>query len=195
MGLKGRQLIEFCSSRRGLASVEFGLIAPVVITFMLGSFVLFDSMRAARALGGATSVVADLATRLNEVDDVRRDAIFQAADAVLGRFGDGTSMALTMTSVVNPLGDGTDDLVVAWSQADGAATPLTTTDLTGYSLPTIPDGESVVLVSARIAFNPVFSVQGISPPINLRDVSVRRPRFVTEVCYRTAAATTLCGNP
>ena len=174
----------FLRARDGSGAVEMALLAPVIIFFMMASFVIFDTTRALGQMAVAANTVADLATRVFDMDDRRGVAFIDTAEAILGSYADGSTLNVSVTSVANDLTDSSDTaLEVVWSVASDPAKELTNADLDSYDFPTVPNGESVILVVVEMDYAPVFRVRGIAPRFQFEEVAVRRPRFVDEVCF------------
>ena len=184
----------------GTASIEFAFIAPVFILLFLGSFVLFDAIRAKRIVSNSTIVVSDLVTRLVEVDETTLQDVYTAGDALLGEFRDHSSIDYTITSVTNPLGN-QDDPVVVWSRSTDSALVVETADLQAFDLPSMNDGETMILVQAEGTVTPKLSFTssllgriGMGASIDVDEVVTRRPRLVREICLHKANDSVICSN-
>ncbi len=184
----------------GTASIEFAFIAPVFILLFLGSFVLFDTIRAKRIVSNSTIVVSDLVTRLVEVDETTLQDVYTAGDALLGEFRDNSSIDYTITSVTNPLGN-QDDPVVVWSRSTDSALVVETADLQAFDLPSMNDGETMILVQAEGTVKPKLSFTssllgriGMGASIDVDEVVTRRPRLVREICLHNANDSVICSN-
>ncbi|MEO0399818.1 MAG: hypothetical protein AAF224_10420 [Pseudomonadota bacterium] len=184
----------FLRAEEGSAVVEFAFLAPALIMFMLASVVSFDAVRALRQMSTAASTVSDLATRIAEMDDSTRDAIFVTAEALLGHYAEHNPYNITITSVANELGDGEDTLEVVWSESKTSGSEVTNASLSGYDLPEIPDGESIIMVEVDVQYDAAFAFRGYAPTFDFEDISIRRPRFVTEVCYRESESEQTCSH-
>ena len=188
----GRAAERFAADARGSSTVEFAFIAPVFLTFMMVCIVVFDAARAVRQVGLAAQTVSDLATRVDEMDDARRDAMFATAASILGKYAGSSPFNVVISSIVNDLGDGDDEIRVVWSEAKVAGQELEDEDLDDLALPTIPEGESVIVVQFDLDYRLAFVVEGFSPDLKFEEVAIRRPRFVSEVCYRISSDEDLC---
>jgi Flp pilus assembly protein TadG len=173
----------FHRCERGAIAIEFALIGPLLIAIFLGCFISFDAVRGARQTSTAASVLSDLSTRVLEMNDASRDAFWLTGGAIMGKFASSNNPVMSVTSVVNVLGDGSNDLSVRWSHSNVAGNQLTTPDLANFDIPTIPEGESVILVIVRTTIVAPFRVAGFPRPVVIERIAVRRPRFVTEVPY------------
>ncbi len=182
----------FRDCEAGASAIEFAFITPVLLTFMLGSLTVFDGTRALRQMNTTAQVVSDLVTRLDTLDDSQREAIFLAADGLLGRYGADAPHNVVITSVANILSDDDDDLHVVWSHSKEEGGELSDDDLDEFSFPQIPDGEGVVLVQVELEYKPVAVGFGLPAKLNFADIAIRRPRFVSEVCYKLSEEEEFC---
>lgn len=184
----------FCLPRRfakdtsGTPAIEFAFIAPVFLLLFLGGFSAFDAMRGVRQTSLAASTLSDLSTRVLSMNDTTRDAMFLSAESIMGKYAVNANVSITITSVVNVLGDGVDDLSVAWSVSKVAGEELTISDFSSIQLPAITDGESIIYVAVSADYDPVIDFIPLSygnpfSNLTMNKTAVRRPRFVTEVVY------------
>jgi Flp pilus assembly pilin Flp len=103
----------FWKSSAGVSSVEFALIAPLMLTLFLGMIELSDGLTAKRKVTAATSTVADLVSRANTISNSDVTDVYAAASAILAPF-DTSEIEVRITSVVVNL-DGTTE--VGWGDA------------------------------------------------------------------------------
>ena len=181
-------LKRFVKDTGGTPVIEFALIAPVFLLIFLAGFTAFDATRGVRQISLASSTLSDLATRVLTMNDASRDAMFLSAEAILGKYALNADVSVTITSVVNVLGDDSDDLSVAWSVSKVPGEALTINDFSGVALPTIVDGESVIYVTVAADYDPIIEFfPGLDPgafaSVRVERTAVRRPRFVKEVLY------------
>jgi Flp pilus assembly protein TadG len=191
----------FRRDRRGVAAIEFALIAPI----MLGLYVMLNEtasgLRAARKVTMAARVTSDLVTQLTNVADTDRNDVFASLTPVMSPFN-ASLASIRLTSIrfdANAKG------YVDWSEAQGtgltAHTRCKTTDnLTGNVVNplgsiAVPAGlkvanSSVVLAEVRYAYTPVLGYN-ITGTIQLDDQLFTRPRSGTHVT-RTGSPTTVC---
>ena len=188
------QLRKFCSAQCGSVITEFALLAPIVIGFMFLSVVGFDAARGLRQITTASVVVSDIASRFDFMDADREGEVLATAAALLGRYADRNDYNVTVSSIANEAGDNVDDLEVVWSFAKNPGTELATGALQDLNIPTINEGSSVIFVNIELDYTPPFNVSGGNDMIALKDSSIRRPRFVNEVCYKQPGQATICSN-
>lgn len=75
---------------RGVAAVEFGLIAPVLLIMLVGVFEVTRAVSIDRRFGQVTSMVADLIAREENITAADVNAIYGIVDHVMGVWGTDT---------------------------------------------------------------------------------------------------------
>lgn len=170
----------------GAVALEFALVVPFLFMFYLAAVATFDATRAAHQSSQVTRVLADLSTRVIDMTDEKRDALFNTGNALLTKWDDGSSYTISLTSIINPIeGDDEPEIEkkVAWSEATIAGNEVTDADLDKLDIPSIKEGDSLILVKINGSYSPMFSIMGSSTDFEIIRSSVRRPRFVSEVLY------------
>ncbi len=189
------RLQRFKRNTRGVAAMQFALIVPGLMLIFLGVVAAFDTARAARQATVAAVTLSDLSTRVLDMDDAQRDAIFVTGNALMSRWtASPATHSFSITSVINPVEASPSDPevteAVIWSQTNVPGNELETSDLAAYDLPPIAEGESMILVEVKGVYDPKFATMGLPTNVPIVRTSVRRPRFVTEVTYYDSS-----GNP
>jgi Flp pilus assembly protein TadG len=186
-----RGLRTFRSNQSGVAAIEFALLVPIMIGlyFMLNETA--NGLRAARKTTMVARVMADLATRPNNLNDGDRDDIFASAPPILSPFPankgsyritsirfDATGKGFVDWSEVNGTGIGT-----AYARCTPTEVRPTQPSLVPLSVPAglkVPN-TSIVLAETLVKYKPIVGYN-ITGEINLRDQLYMRPRttdFVT----------------
>ncbi|MGI9483943.1 MAG: TadE/TadG family type IV pilus assembly protein [Hyphomicrobiales bacterium] len=121
-------LRKFTKRQDAVASVEFAIVAPVMVALFIGMVELGDAMIAKRKITSMTSTVADLVARAKSISDSDITNVFSAATAIVSPFPS-ANIQMRVTSISIAL-DGTK--TIAWSdgyhmsplqQGDPAALP------------------------------------------------------------------------
>jgi Flp pilus assembly protein TadG len=120
MALDLSGLKRFGVDRRGVAALEFALIAPILILLYFGVGELCEGMMAQRRTAHATSAIGDLATQSTSLATSDVADIFAAASTIMQPFPT-TTLKLRMTSVTANT-NGTP--IVDWSCGQGGLAPL-----------------------------------------------------------------------
>lgn len=173
---------------KGAAAMEFALVLPLLFLIYIGVIASFDAMRALSQSSRTALILSDLATRVTEMDDDRRDAIFATGNALMPLWEGGSSFSVSITSIINPVEANESDVdvtqEVVWSEASVSGREITTADLANFTIPTIEEGDSIILVEVRGNYSPSLGgMFGLSSSFETTRTSVRRPRFVSEVAY------------
>jgi Flp pilus assembly protein TadG len=168
----------------GTAAAEFALVLPVLIVIFVASMSLFDAFRAKRLISQAATTVVDLATRATVMNDNRRDELYDVAAAIAGDYIDVDDYEISVTSIVNEFDTDDDDtLTVAWSFSNVSKAKLKDKDLKGIDLPTIAEGDSMVLVYVQASYAPPV-LAGYVKGISFQQAAIRRPRFIQQIPYK-----------
>ena len=120
--LSGRKpvLSRFSKNESGVAAVEFALLAPLMLTLMLGALEVTQSIWADGKVEQATSTIGDLVSRTPLMSDNELRELGEAGPLVL-RPNPQNDLKFTVTSIIACLkdpGDTTSDLeyFVLWSK-------------------------------------------------------------------------------
>ena len=172
-----RRIRRFRTEKRGVAAIEFTLIAPFMIALWLGSIELSQGVSVDRKVTHAASVLADLVTQQNNVTGQELRDIMDATQAIMMPF-DVSRLTIQIAGVrIN--GDGATE--VMWSEARNGAAPTVGGT---YSIPAsllIPNS-FLVVADLTYAHRPSTS-HVITGTINLSDSFFLRPRRSETITY------------
>lgn len=104
----------FLSDSRGVAMIEFALIAPVMLVMMLGMMWGADIMQANRHLTYAAGTLADLASQEKKLFNEDFTEIFLAVEETLKPFDYGNLKMIVTSVEIDEDGEGT----VHWSESN-----------------------------------------------------------------------------
>lgn len=178
-----RRLRKFGRSKSGLAAVEFALIAPVMVTMLLGTVELCDALRCHEKVTMLASTGADLVAQATSVSSSDMSNIFDAVNAVLYPYSSANAKIVISSIYSDGNGGGTVD----WSQEQNA------TALTAGNSVTIPSGLmpkdecakdacSIILATVTYEYSSPFGRFFIGT-VPMTDTFYTRPRRSTEVAY------------
>lgn len=176
-----RHIRRFIRNVKGVATVEFAIVGPVLVALLIFSVNGFDAYRGVRRASTAVDIVSDIASRKAAIDSTQRDALFVTAEALLDNYATGAIVEVIISSVEQ---DADDNYVVLWSVANDNATAhagTLPTDLTD-ELPAIPTGESLIITELDFSFQPVFQDLWVGG-ITIDQFSIARPRTVAQIAY------------
>jgi Flp pilus assembly protein TadG len=101
--------------RKGVAALEFALVAPVMITLYIGSAEFYRAFSADRRVTDLASAAADLVAQSADMTNDKMANIFDAASTYLKPFGVST-LKITITSICHAKdSDGNEMGKVDWS--------------------------------------------------------------------------------
>lgn len=164
----------------GAITVEAVIAIPFVALAFCAIYVFFDVYRVNTSSQKAAYIVADHISRQTEpVDEGFIDGMNTLHD-ILARTRNRTTIRVSSIG----WSDATDRFVAIWSVDTGNGPVLTDTELNGpmaESLPSIPQGETFVLVETAVGYTPLFRV-GIGEQV-FRQAIVTRPRFAPQVAF------------
>lgn len=114
-------LRSFIGAERGIAAVEFAMLAPILLVIYLGAVDLTQGLSADRKLGLAVSTVSDLVARKDgNVTLTELNTYFSSVDAIMRPFdGDEVQMRLSIVKV-----DAGGNATVADTETFNGAEPL-----------------------------------------------------------------------
>tara|TARA_B100001964_G_scaffold49232_1_gene55272 strand:- start:279 stop:797 length:519 start_codon:yes stop_codon:yes gene_type:complete len=167
-------LIAFALCRRGIAAMEFALVAPVGVVLLLGISETGTAMLIDRKVTRASYIGADLVAQETTMSDEKVADVFTAMEAILQPFPAGAH--LRVTSVwLNPDTSATE---VDWSEARNGDV-----DSGDYELPDgliVQYGDSVIVTHIVYNYSPLYD-DFILGNITLEDKSYMKPRRTTKV--------------
>ena len=182
----------FRKDEHGTITMEFAIVAPLLIATIFIGFELFDAFKSNSRAAKATYTIADILSRQVEIDDTYASELHLVLDALLPWLNEGKT--LRITSIVfeenDPNDDQDDEYVVSWSKHSDENNAMNINfELTGSMLtqqeyvdilPTIADGDSIILVETTVPHRSLVSLLGLGDLV-WRNQVVIRPRFVGEL--------------
>lgn len=154
IGAGGRHLTRLAGDRRGVAAVEFGYLAPIMLIMLVGTFEVARAINMDRRFGLVTSMTGDLIAREKTINDSQLNAIMDSIGHVMKPYDDATLKlgVISVKAMSNP-----SDTRVEWSYAhNGATVPA---KCSTYTLPTglVAAGASVIIVETTYQYEPVIA--------------------------------------
>lgn len=134
--------------QRGVAAIEFALIAPVAILLYCGFAELTMAMMAERRAAHAASVVADLVAQSTQVTTAELNDIFTVGNSILYPFPS-PPLQLRVTSVT---ADAQGVPRVTWSQGHGMGALTGGAAVSGFPPTLLVAGDSVIEADVQYAF-------------------------------------------
>lgn len=165
----------FANDRRGLAAVEFALIAPVMVIMFFGATELSSAVDCNSRVSRVSSTVADLVAQETTVSSTDTGNDFSAANAILYPYAS-SNARIIVTSLV---ADSTGKVTVAWSDAQNTSPRSAPPS----NIPTgiLPANSSVIYAEVTYAFT--SAVPYLLGSVNLTSSFYSKPRRSVKVAH------------
>jgi len=164
---QGKTLKRFSNDEGGVAAVEFALLAPLLLTLMLGALEITQSIWADGKVEQATSTIGDLVSRTPIMTDGEFGALGEAGPLVL-RPNPQNDLKFTVTSVIGCLADAGDEdsefnYYVLWSrvwQGGSVSASPHAIDQKFDNQPeslTVSDGDTLIITQGEYNYSPTIT--------------------------------------
>lgn len=171
-------LRRFPKDRRGVAAVEFALVAPVMILLYCGLAELSMAMMASRQAAHSASVVGDLVAQSAQVSSTEVADIFSVGSSIMKPFP-AAPLHMRVTSV---RADANGVPRVVWSQGYGMSALAANATPAGFPANLLVAGDSVI--QADVAYTYTSPIMEVLPnPVSYSDHFYLKPRRSPEVTY------------
>jgi Flp pilus assembly protein TadG len=174
---------------RGVAAVEFALIAPVMVLLYLGGVELTRVIGADRKVSLASRVAADLVAREKAaISATMMTTICKGTLAMLAPFPTGT-LNITISSIVtSATGKSTIGWTRVFSNGNCSSSAAGTGPLAAGAVVSLPtglavNGASLISASTSYDYTTLFRTVFDTATVNLGEQSYMRPRTQNTVCY------------
>lgn len=161
----------------GVAAVEFGFIAPVMLLMLIGTIEISRAVSMDRRLGMVTSMVADLVAREKTMTAANLDAIYDIVEHIMSPY-DTSSLKLEVIPVKAASDDAANTKVYAdTSNRPGHNGVSPRAKCEAYTLTTglVDAGASVIIVESSYDYEPLF-VNSITGAVTWTDKATLAPR-------------------
>ncbi len=167
--------------RRGTIPIEMALVAPVLITMLLGTLDVGWYMIMQHKISRVAATVADLTSRGETVNEAQLADIFAAASAVADPFDFDIEGRAIVSSLTNADGDGA---VIAWQRRSPSGLDVDSHLGAAGAAPSLAAGfavaanENIVVAESFFNFQPLvgFILRGTQ---SVYVQAVQRPRLGT----------------
>ncbi|MBL8558968.1 MAG: pilus assembly protein [Hyphomonadaceae bacterium] len=162
--------------KRGLAALEFALMAPMMVLILFGSIELTELMATNRRAENTTASLADVVSRDTVITNAELTDLWAAAGALMYP-NTATPMQMRISSVQVQTAT---EARVLWSDGYGGYAPRAAGST--FSLPSgmMVPGTSVVVAETSYRYNPPIGVF-LDLAFDLKHVEYRRPRIADPV--------------
>ena len=167
----------FAVANKGLAALEFALVAPMMITLLFGSVEVLNALSANRRAQNVAASLADVTSRDTGISDEELSGLWAAADVLM--FPDAATtmdIRITSVSVVSAT-----NATVEWSEGHNLLDPLGEGDAV-----TLPDGmmtpgSSVIMVDTVYHYKPPLRFLFPAAGVAMTHSAIRRSRLVDPI--------------
>jgi len=144
-----KRLEPFARCKRGMAAVEFALVAPVMIAMFFGTVELSEALACRSRVDRMSATAADLVAQSTSVSTADMTNIFGASNAVLYPFSSAQAQ-IVVSSLVD---DGHGGAKVAWSNAQNTTPRAVGANITlPAGLVVSGSGGSVIFAEIRYTY-------------------------------------------
>jgi hypothetical protein len=170
-----RSAVRFGVDRKGIAAVEFALIAPMMLMLLFVSFELTDTLGAVKRAENTAASLADVVSRDVIVTDAEIDDVFEAVRWLVWP-GDATAVKVRISSLFV---DDDGQVEVVWSEGRGMSA------LSAGAPVSLPGGlrlpqSGIVMVETVTSYRPPLGLFS-AVPFEISKTEYRRPRVVDPV--------------
>ncbi|MCB1478587.1 MAG: TadE/TadG family type IV pilus assembly protein [Tepidamorphaceae bacterium] len=165
----------FIDEQRGVAAVEFALVAPIMVTAYLGSVDLTQAVMVDRKVSVMTSSIGDLVAQSEEITTPEINNIFDIASALMSPY-DPSSIKLRVSSLeITDAKDGDKRKAkVQWSDGKNQSAYAKDTILPVPESIAV-NATTVIFTEASYTFTPLFG-QIVTSSINFEESYYHVPR-------------------
>jgi len=171
-----RTLRRFGGAPKGLAALEFAIIAPMMIFALFGSVELLDLLGANKRAQNVAASLADVVARDTSVSNTEITGLWSAADVLM--FPDtaaGMQARVTSVSIVSA-----SSAKVVWSVGHGGMTPLVNNAAVTLPSGMMIPGSSIIMTEVSYPYTPPLHFL-IAGSMNLDFTAYRRSRLVDPI--------------
>jgi Flp pilus assembly protein TadG len=165
--------------RRGVTVVEFSLVAPILVSMLIGGFEISRYVLLQQKLNGVSASMADLVSQAETLSAAELNSLFTSVDYLIKPFSMGADGVVIVSSIGAVDGN---PPTVFW-QRKGGGTLVRDSEFGNEgdtaTLPTgfiIRSGESLIVVEVYYDYTPLLGEQFVSSK-ELYHRAFLRPRF------------------
>lgn len=173
-----RTAARLCGARsRGIAALEFALVAPMIVVMFIGSFQILNAVTAYRKLTDTTVELANITCQYTTMGQTDVNTVLNAAATIMAPYS-----TVPMSIILSEVGtDSNGNATVTWSKA------YQTTPLAQGSSVNMPAGfdspnSHYIVVQSTYSFTPVVG-QSFVGTIPLAKEVVMLPRASSSIPY------------
>jgi Flp pilus assembly protein TadG len=170
-----RRLRHFAIARKGLAALEFAILAPMMIFLLFGAVDLLDLLVTNRRAQNVAASLADVVARDTEVSSDEMNGLWSALDVLM--FPDDGDVVRVRISSVSVEDSSTARVV--WSQGHGMG-PRDTDSTVTLPAAMMTPGSSVIMTESEYDYSSPLGFL-LAGPITMTHDAYRRSRLVDPI--------------
>lgn len=172
-------LKNFADDAKGTVAVEAAIILPLLMWSYMAMYIFFDAYQTRSSTEKAAFTISDILSRETTAIDTTYLANMRSLFDMLSESDSATGLRVSVISwsVVS------DDYELEWSHTQGAFASLSADALNSLSerLPTMADGETLILVETYSTYEPALNV-GLGDQ-QVSTFIFTRPRFAPQLVW------------
>jgi Flp pilus assembly protein TadG len=165
----------FANDARGVAAVEFALIAPLLLLLYFGVVELTQAAMTEQRAAHTASTIGDLVAQDSSLTSAQVTDIFSVGATLMYPYPT-TTLKMRVSSLT---ADANDNVTVAWSQASGMTARAKGASVT-VPANVISAGGSAIMGESQYTYTSVFG-QIMPQPVVFHEVYYLQPRLSTTV--------------
>lgn len=188
------RLAQFIRRENGVAAIEFALIAPLLVLFLLGTTQVTQSLWANGKIAQTTSVIGDLISQETALDTTTFDTIINAVPVLVEPLPV-DMLQITVTSAIachedpDNITNSDPEYFIVWSRSRlfnspfGIAGPVPGTPLSNPPEDlTIADGSYVIQTATKYTYRPPITREA-GYQLQMEEIAYHQPRNQGPVSY------------
>jgi len=180
MSLLRKLLSNFKRNERGVVTLEFIIMMPLMVLWLIGSNSFFDAFKTYLRASKATYTAVDLISRQSTVGPTFVSNVGTIFESIVDADGASSEVIISSIRMWN------DALQIEWSQnANGNLGMTDTNEIPLAYIPDLQNGEVIVLIQSSVPFIPLHSWGQLTAKTFTNTVAVT-PRFDVMVGYSSA---------
>lgn len=180
------RVLRFLRDARGSVAIETLIILPFVLWAYLGTYQFYDAYGTKTRNLRATYTIADLISRQTQTVTPAYIDGLTSLYSYLDHNPPGVWARVTCVSW-DPNAGASGMYYVMWSYATNSNPALDDTTLQSYvpRLPTIAQGDTLILVETHMIYHPIARLVGM-PTMTLNQTVITRPRISPQVSFSSS---------
>lgn len=183
------EMARFAKERKGLAAIEFALLAPIMVFLFFATVEGSDALATSRRVSLSVNTIADLVAQETEIQTSALSDLFTGMEDIIDQGGITVDFRV-VSLVVDPV---TNDVVIHWSRDNSGGAPYAPgTVYAGPADVSLLDPTASIIVS-EVTYNYTPTLTNkLLPSVSFNKNATRWPRrtFRVQLCTTPSSCTT-----